>query len=356
MKKTLITLSIVTLLNLNAVDKLDKDLGQMFMLGFKGTKVTKEFCSDIGTYNLGGVILFGNNIKNKSQLKKLTAKLQSCSINNSLLIAVDQEGGKVMRLRKKHGFHGDFLTAKKVSLMKPEEAKLHYERMAKELQSVGINYNLAPNVDLDINKKSYIIHKLERSYSSNPKIVSYYASLFIETHNKENLLTTLKHFPGHGSASGDTHKGFVDVTKVWTREELKPYITLKNYIDSVMVAHVFNRKLDPMYPASLSKPTIDGILRGEIGYQGVVITDDLQMGAVVTRYKPHLLMELAINAGNDILLFGNQVKPKHNMRIGKLIAKLRPKFRTNDLSRERINLSLERIREMKKFIGLKNRN
>jgi len=353
MKKKLILLSILTTVNLYATDKLDKELGQMFMLGFQGTSVSKELCKDINDYNLGGVIIFGNNIKNKKQLKKLTNKLQSCSPLHNLLIAVDQEGGKVMRLRKKHGFKGNFKTAKEMSKLKTNYVKSQYEIMAKELQEIGINYNLAPVVDLDINKKSYIIHKLGRSFSDNPLKVTKMADIFIDSHNKYNILTSLKHFPGHGSALGDTHKGFVDVTKTWTKKELIPYEKLKDKIDSVMVAHVFNKKLDKKYPASLSKKTVDGILRDKIGYQGVVITDDLMMNAVSKRYKPHLLMELAINAGNDILLFGNQCKKEYRVRIGDLIKKIKPKFKTGELHINRIKLSLERIRQMKSFINLK---
>jgi len=222
-------------------------IGQMLMIGFHGTKATPEtqICKDIQKYNVGAVILFDynpvnkkepKNIATKKQLKKLTKQLQACTSDGKLLIAVDQEGGKVQRLKNKYGFYGNFPKASDLIKMNQNQIKSTYEKMSEELQSVGINYDLAPVVDLDINQHNHVIHGLGRSFGKEPKIVAKYASIFIDAMHAHGVLTSLKHFPGHGSSEGDTHKGFVDVTNLWKEVELKPYHLLKDKADTVMVA------------------------------------------------------------------------------------------------------------------------
>ncbi len=236
------------------------------MVGFFGTTVSQEMCNDIRDYNLGGVILFDynpidkskpKNIYSKAQLKKLTEQLRNCSKDGKLLIAVDQEGGKVQRLKSKYGFYGKFPKAGIVSRLSDDKVRYIYRQMAMELDEVGINFNLAPVVDLAINKNNVVIYKLGRSFGSSPQKVTHYASIFMDEMKNYGIITSAKHFPGHGSSLGDTHQGFVDVTNGWKEIELEPY-RLLNYnrkLDTVMVAHVFNRNIDPEYPATLSKKT-----------------------------------------------------------------------------------------------------
>jgi len=312
---------ILSMLNLFAQTSLESKIGQMLMIGFHGTSATAntQICQDIHRYNIGAVILFDynpvnkskpKNIASKSQLGKLTKELQACSSDRKLLIAVDQEGGTVQRLKHKYGFYGQFPKASDVVKMDQKTIKATYTKMSYELKSVGINYDLAPVVDLDINMKNHVIHGLGRSYGKKPAVVASYASTFIDAMHTNKVLTSLKHFPGHGSSVGDTHKGFVDVTQLWKETELEPYRLLKDKADTVMVAHVFNKRLDKIYPASLSYNTITKLLREKIGYKGVVITDDLQMGAISHKYGLSHTLMLAINAGDDILLIGNQLDPR----------------------------------------------
>lgn len=311
---------------------LEQKIGSMLMVGFMGTSAPKnsQICKDIAKYDLAGVILFdmnpvnhkqAKNISSKWQLAKLTKELQACSKDGKLLISVDQEGGKVQRLKSKYGFYGKFPKASDVIKLSDARVKQHYEQMGAELNSVGINYNLAPDVDLAINKKNYVIYKLGRSYGANPKQVVKYASIFMDAMHNNGVLTSLKHFPGHGSSLGDTHKGFVDVTNLWKEVELEPYRMLAqtHTIDTVMVAHVFNKKLDAKYPATLSEKIVNGKLRNEFGFDGVVITDDLQMGAINQKYGLKNTLKLAINAGNDILLFGNQLSVKSMVKTSTLV-------------------------------------
>ena len=240
---------------LHADIPLEKKIGQMLMVGFHGTSAPahSQICKDIKQYNVGAVILFDynpvdkskpKNIANKAQVKVLTKELQACSSDGKLLIAVDQEGGRVQRLKSKYGFYGKFPKASDVIKMDQSKIKSTYTKMSAELKSVGINYDLAPVVDLDINMKNHVIHGLGRSFGKDPKTVAKYASTFIDAMHSHGVLTSLKHFPGHGSSVGDTHKGFVDVTNLWKEVELEPYHLLKDKADTVMVAHVFNKHLD----------------------------------------------------------------------------------------------------------------
>jgi beta-N-acetylhexosaminidase len=339
---------------------LEEKIGSMLMVGFMGTTAPQgsQICSDIYEYNLGGVILFDANPVNKSepkniysrgQLMKLTSELQSCSRDGKLLIAVDQEGGRVQRLKRKYGFFGRFPKASDVKYMPNKKVKYLYNKMGKELSSVGINYNLAPVVDLAINKKNRVIYKLGRSFGSNPQDVVKYSSIFIDAMHKNGVLTSLKHFPGHGSSLGDTHKGFVDVTKLWKPIELEPYKILneKGKIDTVMVAHVFNKKLDSKYPATLSNKTVNGLLRNEIGFDGVVITDDLQMGAIANRYGLKNTLKLAINAGDDLLLFGNQLSANNMVTPKELVDTIKDLIQNGEVNISRIDESNDRIENLK---------
>ncbi len=338
----------------------EKKIGSMLMVGFMGTSAPQnsQICRDIKKYDLAGVILFdmnpvnhkqAKNISSKSQVAKLTQELQACSKDGKLLIAVDQEGGKVQRLKSKYGFYGKFPKASDVIKLSDASVKQHYETMGAELRSVGINYNLAPDVDLAINKRNRVIYRLGRSFGADPKQVVHYASIFMDAMHDNGVLTSLKHFPGHGSSLGDTHKGFVDVTKLWKPIELEPYKMLSQTqtIDTVMVAHVFNAKLDSRYPASLSKKVVNGKLREEFGFNGVVITDDLQMGAINKKYGLKNTLKLAINAGDDILLFGNQLSVKSMVKTSTLVNMIKELIQSGDVNPSDIEASNERVERLK---------
>ena len=357
MLKKIISLMLISYIGLHA-QPLEQKIGQMLMVGFHGTTATKDtqICKDIKKYHLGAVILFdynpvnknkAKNIATKKQLKQLTKELQACAYDGKLLIAVDQEGGKVQRLKSKYGFYGRFPKASDVIKMDQSHIKSTYTKMSKELKSVGINYDLAPVVDLDINQKNHVIHGLGRSFGKNPKIVAKYASTFIDAMHTHGVLTALKHFPGHGSSEGDTHKGFVDVTNLWNNVELAPYKLLNHKADTVMVAHVFNKHIDAKYPATLSKKTVDGLLRKTLGFYGVVITDDLQMGAISKKYGLKKTLKLAINAGDDILLIGNQLDPTQVKSPKTLVNIIVDLLNTGKVSMTRINQSYKRIQKLK---------
>ena len=351
---------IQTSVSASGTSSLEKLAGGMLMVGFHGTTARpgSQICNDIHQYDLAGVILFDfnpvdktkpKNISSKKQLAQLTKELQACSRDHKLLIAVDQEGGRVQRLKSAYGFYGKFPKAVDVGKMSYEQIKKTYTSMAKELRSVGINYDLAPVVDLAINPKNHVIYGLGRSYGADPKKVIYCASIFVQNMRSQGVLTSLKHFPGHGSSTGDTHKGFVDVTAQWKKSELIPYQSMirQGRVDTVMVAHVFNKKIDSAYPATLSQKTVNGLLRKKLGFHGVVITDDLQMGAISKKYGLKNTLKLAINAGDDILLFGNQIDPNHTTSTKTLVDTVVALVKSGEVKSESLKRANARIKKLK---------
>lgn len=300
---------------------LDAMIAQMIMVGFREATVDENspILHDIEAGYVGNVILFSKdqpsgfkksrNINSPEQVASLCRDLQKAGKGN-LLIAIDEEGGRVSRLNSAAGYVNVDSAANIGAINQENTTRAWAHTTAQKVKSSGLNTNLAPVVDLFIEKKSGAIGKLKRSFSDDPEIVAKNAALFIDEHRKLKLLTAIKHFPGHGSAQGDTHDGFVDITKVWTPRELEPYRLLfqQKAVDMVMTAHVFNRSLDSIYPSTLSRQIITGTLRGQLGWQGVVISDDMHMGAIMKNYPFETAIELAINAGVDILIYSNNME------------------------------------------------
>ncbi len=361
MKKILIILMLFIMLL--PAKTLNQKIANMFILGFYGNKIStgSKIYHDICDVGLGGVLLFdrdpsnhkkSKNISSPSQLERLTKDLSSCT--HKPLIAIDEEGGLVQRLKVRDGFLRQYPKASKLKYRGKSYAKRIYHQMAKELHGLGINYNFAPVADLAINPRNKVIFKTGRSFGKDPETVASYDKIFIDAMRSENILTSLKHFPGHGSSLGDTHKGFVDVSKLWNKIELKPYEYLNdlNDIDSIMVAHIFNRNLDSRYPASLSHKTIDGLLRKRLMYKGVVISDDMQMYAISKHYTLQKSIKLAINAGVDIILFGNQLAPGHEVNISQLVNITRRLIARGEVSVSKIDIANRHINTMRAKIGL----
>ena len=270
--------------------ELKKQIGQMIMIGFRGTEASadsyfersekqgSEEQSSEGSYivkviqdlKIGGVVLFDYDIPSKSfprniinpeQTKSLISDLKKYS-SVPLFIAVDAEGGKVNRLKPEYGF---------IAIPSPvemgrgsiENTEKIANGLAKELKDLGFNMNLAPVVDVNINPKNPIIGGLDRSFSADPAQVFEHSKAFILAHRQNNIITVAKHFPGHGSSSNDSHLGIVEITQSYKEEELIPYERLQDegLLDSVMIAHVINRNVDANFPATLSPLFIEGILR-----------------------------------------------------------------------------------------------
>lgn len=289
---------------------LDKIADRLVMVGFRAANYNDKdldvLKSQIDKGLVAGVVLYGYNIENREQTKKLIAEFNSHNKSDvPLLIAVDEEGGTVQRLSADKGFADEPSPQYIAEHMTPEQAEKVYEGMAKELADVGFNMNFGPDVDLNVNPQSPAIGARGRSYGRDVNTVVAYAKAFIDAHRKYGVVTCLKHFPGHGSAKTDSHKGFTDITDTWTKEELEPYRILirDGYADMIMTAHVFDAAIDPKYPATLS-PIYTKMLR-DMGYKGIVVTDDLQMGAINSNFTFDDAVRRAAIGGNTILLFSN---------------------------------------------------
>ena len=312
---------------------------------------------DIREHRIGGVILFDQemadtstkrrNIESPAQVKELVAYLQA-QAPTPLLVSIDQEGGRVNRLKPDYGFPESVSHEELGRIGDPAETYRHADQTAQTLASLGINLNLAPVVDLDANPDNPIIKGKKRSFSADPEIVARHAAEFVKAHRAHGVLSCAKHFPGHGSAKGDTHLGLVDVTQTWHERELIPFRRLieANLCDALMSAHVFNAKLDPERPATLSRAVLTGILREKLGFRGVVLSDDMEMKAISSHYGLEKSVPAAIEAGVDVLCFGNNMSFDAEI-AGKAIGILERAVESGRISERRIDESYQRVQALK---------
>ena len=291
--------------------------GQMLMVGFRGTLLREgdPFLEAVRDMHLGGVILFDydvpsqspvRNIVSPSQVSKLVSRLQATAVV-PMFIAIDQEGGKVARLKEKHGVPTTISAADLGRRDEEHFTRANAQGIADILVELGINLNFAPVLDLAVNPDNPIIAGLERSYGRDASRVVRHSRWTIEEFHRKGLLAAVKHFPGHGSSQDDSHQGLPNVTKQWRSDELEPFHTLikEQLPDMVMTAHLYNAHWDKKYPATLSKQVVSTMLRQDMGFHGVIISDDMQMGAIVQNYTLEKSIQLAVEAGVDILLFAN---------------------------------------------------
>lgn len=323
---------------------LRQEIGQLLVAGFRGRETSNSSAVGraIAAGELGGVILFDRNIASPNQLADLTRGLAVLAPREvPLLVAIDQEGGKIMRLGPSHGFP-NVPSQEAVGRHSVAYATTIYDDMAATLSAAGITLNLAPVVDVDVNPLNPAIGALDRSFSADPAVVTTMARAEIEAHHDHRVRATIKHFPGLGSASANTDFATVDVTRTWSRAELRPFRDLLGgTADCVMVGHINNATLDATWPASLSKATVDGLLRGELGWCGPVITDDLQAKAITTRYRRADAIAAALNAGVDLLLFA--VATADARFYSDLVDSIVALVTSGRVSRARINQAAARV-------------
>ena len=337
-----------------------RKIGQMVMVGFRGMTLAEAgpLADQIKAGHIGGVVLFDvdvlnnrspvRNVRSPEQLRTLVRDLQAAT-PQPLFVATDQEGGRVARLKPSNGFPAT-KSAQELGNGDPAATRVQAEAMARTLSAAGVNTNLAPVVDVNINPASPAIGALGRSYSADPAVVTTHARAAIAGHETGGVLSVLKHFPGHGSARADSHLGLVDVTDTWSTKELEPYRALVESGDAkvVMTAHVFNRKLDPDWPSTLSTKVLDRILRKDLGFDGVVISDDMQMGAIQDHYPLEDAVRQALLAGVDMLMFANNntkaYEPDIAPRIVDLIERL---VQRGEITEARIDQSVARLEKLR---------
>jgi beta-N-acetylhexosaminidase len=295
---------------------LDAMIGQMIMVGFLGSTendrgviaVREQLSKGI----IGGVVLYPENIGTPGQLRALTAYLRNAKTHPRPFIAVDQEGGKVQRLTRRNGysyFPSALSVGRNPSFASLDSAVKLYATMAEQLAHAGFNLNFGPVLDLNLNPANPVIGQRHRSFGADPAIVTMLARAFITAHRKAGIVTVAKHFPGHGSSRVDSHKSLADVSKSWEEIELEPYRILAKdgMLDAVMNGHLYHPRFSDgeHVPTSLSSRAIKALRAKYIGFDGVVVSDDLEMGAVNDEFTVEERVIKAINAGTDILVFSN---------------------------------------------------
>jgi beta-N-acetylhexosaminidase len=342
-----------------AATELDRMIGQMILVGFLGS--SQRDAGVIAVHDqlkrgtVGGVLLFPDNIRSPANLRALTTYLASANPTLAPFIAVDQEGGLVQRLSRRNG-HAYFPAARKVArdsrLNSPEAAFDLYKRMADMLAKGGINLNFGPVVDLSINPGNSVVVRRKRSYGTDPKMVTMLAGAFIAAHRDANVITAAKHFPGHGSSWSDSHKSLPDITKSWREVELDPYVGLNRsgLLDMVMLGHLYHPRFSDgeKVPASLSERAVRALrTKGYIGFQGVIVSDDMEMGAVRGRFDLDDTVVRAVNAGVDVLVFSN-VKARDPKLGDKVHAAIAEAVREGRIAPQTIRQAYERIALLKR--------
>lgn len=349
----IITSSLTSKLHGQAMDSLSIKIGQMILIGMPKAEVDSAVLHEVATGKAGSIILFEKNIPKTNSyagLKKMIWTYQKAA-PIPLFVSIDQEGGKVNRLKEKYGFPRSITATASGKAKTLDSVRFYASSTATTLAGLGINVNFAPCVDVAVNPYNTVIVKVERSFSANEDTVTMMAREYVREHRKAGVITSLKHFPGHGSSKEDTHFGVADVTNTWSERELKPYQSLlaSGDVDAVMTSHIVNRSLDKSgLPGTLSTEIIDGVLRKKLGFQGVVFSDDMQMHAITKQYGMEESIRLAINAGVDILCFSNNIQGSEERTVDKVYTVIRGFVEKGQISKERIDESFRRIMKLKK--------
>ncbi|WP_303297391.1 glycoside hydrolase family 3 protein [Megamonas funiformis] len=335
--------------NLTIDEKVDKivasmskteKIGQMVMIGIQGTKVDDDSLYMLHQFHMGGVILFDRNMDSPEQVKQLTSDLQAQSNEKvPLFIGIDEEGGDVVRMaekltpppsQKEIGATGDI-----------EQARTWAIKTAKSLKDMGINVNFAPVADIGSNDK--------RSYSTDANTVIDFVRAATKGYQQENIIYSLKHFPGIGKGKVDSHvdSSSIDVAKeVLMTEDILPFKTIIDENEPndyfILVSHLKYPALDEEYPASLSSKIMTDLLRNELGYKGIIITDDMEMGAVANHNDFRSIGVNAVKAGADIVLVCHEYEHQQEVYLGLLDA-----VNSGEISQERIDESVKRIIKVK---------
>ena len=335
--------------------------GACLMLGFRGDRIdsSNAIAKAIRAGRVGGVILFDKHLATKSQenniidaerTRRLVADLKDLA-QDDLLVAVDQEGGAVSRFKAERGFPVSDRASVLASHTDTNATRAAGRQTAKMLSDLGINFNLAPVVDLNTNPENPIIGQYGRSFGDDPSTVARHAAVWIEEHRRLGVASCLKHFPGHGSSRHDSHLGFTDISETWHKNELLPFQILiaAGLADAVMTGHLCHRWLDPEFPATLS-PSIIGLLRRELAFDGPLVSDDMQMAAITSHFGLAEAVWRALAAGVDLVLVGNNLIELADA-LDQFEQAIDGALHRGDLSENRIEEARRRIRLLQQSIN-----
>lgn len=329
---------------------LEEKCAQMIFVGFKGHELPEKYAQAIEKLGLGGIILFTRNVQSPQQLKALTSAMQAAAARSRqglpLAISIDQEGGTVVRMDGPSGythFPGN------MALGAADDETLTYRAarvMATEMRSVGINWNYAPVLDVNNNPLNPVIGV--RSYGSSPALVAKHGVAAVRGYQAGGVAACGKHFPGHGDTNVDSHLALPVISHDRARlsaVELAPFkAAIEAGLDSIMTAHVFFPSLEPApnLPATLSQNVMTGLLRKDLGFDGVITTDCLEMKAIADNFTPVEVVQLAVDAGVDALLVSHTWETQMAMYEALVDA-----VRGGRISEERVAESAHRIVRMK---------
>lgn len=321
---------------------LDEKIGQMIISGFDGTNLNSEITTLMTELKVGGVILFKRNIESSQQLKKLTQDIKDLNKEISPFISIDEEGGRVSRIPKDTK---KFPTS--MSIGESNDVEYAYKNgkeLGNTLKDLGINMNHAPVLDIYSNPNNTVIG--DRAFGTNEDIVSKMGIATMNGIADANIIPTVKHFPGHGDTDIDSHFGLPIVKKDLNELNKFEFIPFKKAIDekcdAVMVSHIILEKIDPQYPSTLSKKVVTDILKKDLGFNGVVITDDINMGAITQNYSLKDACIKSIQAGVDILLIGNDVNITK-----KAIDEIKTAIESKIIDESRVNESVYKVLKLK---------
>ncbi len=318
------------------------DVGRLLCVGFYGTEVSPVFAQELQAGHVGGVVLFNHNIESPTQLKNLCSHLRELS-PHPLLIAIDQEGGLICRLDPRKGF----APCPPAPLQQTAQETFTWACCtAKQLQEMGINVNLAPVVDLH-DAENPCIGKKGRSFAAEPANVIEHAKRFIDAHRQRGILTVLKHYPGLGKATTDTHAGFADLTASLSDADVQPFYELieEGYADAIMAAHITHRDWDAHWPISLS-PALQQHLRPY--FNGLIFSDDLLMGAIHDKTDLRTAIIRSINAGCDVAVIASDQTRMMNCSYdealtGRAVEWIQEAIASGVISQRSVEVSLQRL-------------
>ena len=283
--------------------------GQLILAGFSGRTAEGEGVIDtreaIARGDIGGVVFFGDNVGSRADVREIADLFRDAHPAFPATIAIDQEGGAVMRVGPDEGAP-DTPAARDVAQQSLRSARDEYDAMADALEGLGFTLNFGPVVDLAVNPDNPVVNRYGRSFGEEPDTVLRYARAFVRAHREAGVGTALKHFPGHGSTDDDSHDTPIDLASTWSRTELIPFAEMirSGDADMIMMGHLTLEGLTGPegLPASLSPVAIDGFLRDTLCYEGVVVSDDLAMKAITARWGVSDAAIKVVAAGGDLMI------------------------------------------------------
>jgi len=323
-----------------------KALGQLFIIGFTGLDLSDDTSSFFSQANIGGAILFAPNYENPGQVAELINQIQECRRDLPMLISVDHEGGRVQRFKK------SFTRIPEASAISDVDSpRLTFEIgeiMGRELKAVGVNLNFAPVADINTNPKNPVIGP--RSFGADEETVTKQITAIVRGHLVQGVQPCVKHFPGHGDTTVDSHFSLPKVDtdlETMMEREFKPFTkAFRSHCVFVMTAHVICTKIDPDRPATLSSKVLTDILRKQLRYTGLIVSDDMEMKAITDHFGVEESPVLAIEAGCDLLIYRSEAAGR------KAYASVLKALESGKLSPEIVLTAEKRIREIKKEVLL----